>query len=97
MRQFLLLMHGDTTSAEDGDAWGPYLAGLRASGHFDGGSSIGPGHGYRNAGGPAADAGDLVGYLIVRAVDAESARSFLNGNPVYEAGGTVEIRDLIED
>jgi hypothetical protein len=38
-----------------------------------------------------------VGYLIVHAADAQAATSFLDGNPVYEAGGTVEIRELLED
>lgn len=96
MVRFLLLMHGDTTADEDAAAWGPYLSGLRQSGGFDGGSSIGPGQGHRKHGSPAP-AANLVGYLLVHAADAEVAKSFLDGNPAYEAGGTVEIRELIED
>lgn len=29
--------------------------------------------------------------------DLEHAREYLDGNPVYEAGGTVEIRELPRD
>ena len=46
MNDYLLLMHEDAADAgiaNDGARWGAYLASLRASGGFDGGSSIGPG------------------------------------------------------
>jgi hypothetical protein len=33
-------------------------------------------------------------YFKVRAKDLEHAREFLVGNPIYEAGGTIEIREL---
>jgi hypothetical protein len=36
----------------------------------------------------------ICGYLRVRAENADVARRFLVGNPVYEAVGTVEIREL---
>jgi hypothetical protein len=36
----------------------------------------------------------LSGYIRVRAASLEDARRFVVGNPVYEAGGTVEIREL---
>ena len=39
-------------------------------------------------------ANDLSGFIRVRAISLESAKQFLAGNPVYEAGGTVEIREL---
>lgn len=90
-------MHDDTTAAEDSEAWGPYLSRLRRTEQFDGGSSIGVGSGHRKDGVAAPCAEQLVGYLMVRAVDVDAARSFLAGNPVYEAGGTVEIRELVED
>jgi hypothetical protein len=97
MRRFLLLMHDDTTVAENIEAWGPYLSRLRQSGQFDGGSSIAVGIGHRKHGRPSPSTDHLVGYLIVHADDEARARRFLNGNPVYEAGGTVEVRQLIED
>ncbi len=97
MARFLLLMHQDSIAEEDPADWEPYLSKLRESKQFEGGSSIGGGSGYRRDGVPATTTDHLVGYLIVRAAGAEAARSFLDGNPVYEAGGTVEIRELIED
>jgi hypothetical protein len=97
MRRFLLLMHDDTTVAEDSEAWGPYLSRLRGSEQFDGGSSIGVGSAHQKDGVPGPSGAHLVGYLLVRAADVTAARLLLDGNPVYEAGGTVEIRELVED
>ena len=37
---------------------------------------------------------ELTGFVRVRAASLEEAKRFLVGNPVYEAGGTVEIREL---
>ena len=39
----------------------------------------------------------LNGHIRVRAEGLESARTFLIGNPVYEAGGTVEIHELLAE
>jgi hypothetical protein len=97
VRRFILLMHQDTMTTEDADAWGTYLLRLRASGLFDGGSSIGQGTCLRREAEPSPANDQIVGYLLVRAEDLNAARSYLDGNPVYEAGGTVEIRELVED
>ncbi|MBI5939211.1 MAG: hypothetical protein HY859_02165 [Caulobacterales bacterium] len=94
---FLFLMHGDLTSPEDAEAWGPYLAGLRARGLFDGGSGVGQGVCRRRNGDPAAVSSHITGYIRVRANDLDQAVELLAGNPVYEAGGTVEIRELPRD
>lgn len=91
---FLLLMHGDTTSPVDEAAWGAYFARLRAAGVFEGGSAIGGGACVRKAGAPAALAGQLTGYLRLTADDLAHAQGFVTGNPVYEAGGTIELRAL---
>lgn len=37
---------------------------------------------------------DLSGFIRVRATNLEEVKALLTGNPVYEAGGTVEIREL---
>jgi len=42
----------------------------------------------------ASAVGGLSGFVRVRASSFEEAKEFLNGNPVFEAGGTVEIREL---
>lgn len=93
MPDFLLLMHGDMTAPVDGAAWGPYFARLRAAGAFEGGSAIGGGAAYRKSGAPAA-LSPVEGFIRVSAPSLEAARTFLAGNPVYESGGTIEIREL---
>ena len=92
MADFILFMHGDA-SEPVGD-WDPYLQTLRASGRFQGGSAIGDGVCARKAGAAAATSDQLTGFIRVEADGLEHVRSFLTGNPVYEAGGTVEIREL---
>jgi hypothetical protein len=39
----------------------------------------------------------LNGYIRVAAQNLEAAQALVIGNPVYEAGGTVEIRELPRD
>ncbi len=94
MRDFILLMHDDTVSTPADDAWPAYLSALRDRGAFDGGSSIGIGETFRKAGMAGAASAHLTGYIRVRAETLESARRLLAGNPVFECGGTVEIREL---
>ena len=95
MADFLLLMHDDATAPEAG--WDAYFQRLHQSGAFQGGSSIGGGATFRKTGTPASAALHLVGFVRVRADDLDAARAWLEGNPVYEAGGTVELRALPED
>jgi hypothetical protein len=100
MTDFLLLMHSDVSDdnlAEDAELWSAYLNALRAAGQFDGGSSIGTGRCFRKAGTVAPRTDQLSGYIRIRAADIDDARRFLDGNPVFEAGGTVEIRELLRD
>lgn len=95
MQDFIFFMHDDATGSE-GD-WGPYLADLGRKGVFDGGSSIGGGLCARKSGDSRDAADHIVGYIRIRAASLEDARTLLQGNPVYEAGGTVEIRELPRD
>ena len=97
MGDFILLMHSDTQAPESGEAWERYLTELRASGAFDGGSAIGEGLAVRKSGTAGTVSRHITGYLRVRAVDIEDAKRFLPGNPVFEHGGTVEIRALPND
>lgn len=97
MNDYLLLMHADATdpdAADDDAAWIRYLDALRAGGGFDGGSAIGRGERHRRGTAPRPAEPGPSGYLRVRAASLEDARRYLQGNPVYEAGGTVEIREL---
>ena len=94
MAEFLLLMHDDAVRETAVADWGPYIAGLQASGAMLGGSAVGGGTSARKAGTPAPLSAGIVGYLKVAAPDLAAAQALLGGNPVYEAGGTVEIREL---
>lgn len=96
MKEFILLMHGDTTGPDSDAAWAAYFQHLHQSGRFDGGSSIAAGQSYRQQGAPAL-AVPLTGFIRLRAADLAEAETFLPGNPVYAAGGTVEIRELPRD
>jgi hypothetical protein len=97
MTDFILLMHNDSTTPLSPEMWSPYLASLQARGIFDGGSAIGPGATFRKEGVPGDTSAHLGGYLRVRAADLTAARAYLTGNPVFESGGTVEIRELPRD
>ena len=100
MNEYMLLMHDDVThlaDSEDGAMWGSYLSKLRRSGQLDGGSSIGNGESLR-LGHPTVTADTTItGFMRIRAKDLAEAKCFLKGNPVYEAGGTVQIRELTQD
>lgn len=100
MNDYLLLMHDDALQASEAQsepAWTRYLDSLRRSGRFDGGSAIGLGACHRRSDPPAPLSASLTGYLRVQAESLEEAKRFLAGNPVYEAGGSVEIRELPRD
>jgi len=97
MPDFLLLMHNDTSSPEDSRLWERYLTGLRTAGALIGGNSIGNGAAVRRFATPAPLSAHLTGFMRIRAADIEGAKRLVDGNPVLEAGGTVEIRELPED
>lgn len=97
MPDFLLLMRHDVedrAAADDGAAWGAYLSRLRGSGALRGGSAVGPGLAWRKASAPQPARLGIEGYLLVEAASLADAQRLLEGNPNYEAGGTVEIREL---
>jgi hypothetical protein len=92
---YVLLMHDD--AAPGPQDWEPYFKRLRASGAFQGGSAIGAGECVRKNGETPPITAHLGGYIRITAQNLDDARTFLEGNPVYEAGGTVEIRKLPRD
>lgn len=97
MLDYIFLMHNDSSPSQgDGgeDLWGPYIAKLKARGCFEGGSSIGAGLCVNRAQVSVEVSSRLVGFIKVRAESLEGARELVAGNPVFEAGGTVEIREL---
>jgi hypothetical protein len=92
MPEYIFLMHDDGPADEQD--WQPYLHKLQQSGCFQGGSAIGEGVCIRKTGSSAAMTAHLAGFIRVEADSLAAAKSLLSGNPVYEAGGTVEIREL---
>ena len=92
MPDYILLMHTGTKA--DDALWTPYLAKLRAAGCFQGGSAFGGGVCATKSGTAPEITQHLGGYVKIKANDLEHATQLLAGNPVYEAGGIVEIREL---
>jgi hypothetical protein len=92
MPSYIFFMHDDVL--DEGNDWGPYLTKLKASGFFEGGSAIGDGVCVRKSGQLPSLTAHLAGYIRVKADDLNHAESMLAGNPHFESGGTVEIREL---
>ncbi len=92
MADFIFLMH----EAEPADpaAWEAYVGELNAKGVLRGGSAIGRGVSLKKAGHAPPISHDIVGYLRVEVEDMAAAQALLIGNPVYEAGGAIEVREL---
>ncbi len=91
MPEYIFLMHDD--GHDDDDEWTPYLSTLKKRGSFEGGSAIGNGICVRKSG-TVPSLTHLAGYIRVRAVNLDHAKTMLAGNPHFESGGTVEIREL---
>src|ERR1700738_286342 len=92
MAEYIFLMHED--AGADEKRWEPYLRKLKQGGFFQGGSAIGNGICARKSGAPVSVTEHLTGFIRVDADSLDQAKSLLMGNPVFEAGGTVEIREL---
>ncbi|MEM7327316.1 MAG: hypothetical protein AAF437_01175 [Pseudomonadota bacterium] len=96
MAEFLFLMHADTRKPVSEDRWRKYIETLVSMGAMRAGSAVGNGRSFRGSGRPAKVSDDIVGYLKIEAETFDHAETMLAGNPVFEAGGTVEIRALPE-
>jgi hypothetical protein len=99
LKEFIVLIHDDAIDnvlANAPQAWENYLQSLQASGCFSGGSAIGNGDTFRKRVLAKATSG-LNGFLRLRCIDLAKARALLEGNPAFEAGATVEIRELPQD
>lgn len=97
MNDYILLMHDDVPEAgrqASASGWEAYIGTLAASGQFGGGSTVGDGFCVRKDGATKPISSAINGYIRVQAKSLEDAKKFLVGNPNFEAGGTVEIREL---
>ena len=93
MGDYIFFMHDDAASEELGD-WDAYLQTLKQNDVFDSGSAIGDGVCMRKGATAPSITTHLAGYIRVTGATMDEAKSFLVGNPHFEAGGTVEIREL---
>ena len=96
MNDYILLMHNDVPGQHRrrDEEWDAYFTKLRTAGAFQGGSAIGDGLCVSKAGLPRQITQHISGYIRIQAASLSAARKMVEGNPVYEAGGTVEIREL---
>lgn len=98
MNDYILFMHRHPSDGRPGrgsSAWAAYFAKLEQAGAFQGGSAIGGGVCVSKSTSPAPDiTPHLSGYIHLQAESLSHARDLVFGNPVFEAGGTVEIREL---
>jgi len=91
MADYVMLMTGSESAGD----WDTYIEKLVASGKFRGGSSLG--NGVATARGHADEASEITGYMRFSADSIEEVRALLSGNPLYEAGGRVEILEEVPD
>ena len=96
MNGYIFFMHDDAPREDrhPDHKWNDYFAKLCGAGAFEGGSAIVDGICASKSSTPPAVTRQISGYIRVRAEDLNAARELVIGNPVYEAGGTVEIREL---
>jgi len=92
MADYIFLMHDDADVSDH--MWEPYILHLQERGVFQGGSTVGDGLCARKDGAARLVTEHLTGYIRITADSMEQAKSLLIGNPQFEAGGTVEIREL---
>lgn len=90
MADYMFLMHGEDAVGD----WGPYIESLVAKGVMRGGSAMGGGICVSKTGAAPEITAHIGGYVKVEANSLDAAKALLAGNPVYEAGGVVEIREL---
>jgi len=99
MKDYILFMHDDAPGERDARSqeWAAYFAKLRDAAALQGGSAIGDGVCASKSASPRDITRHISGYIRIQAADVSRARELVVGNPVFEAGGTVEIRELPRD
>ena len=89
MAEFMMIMKGNAAT----DDWQPYIEKLIATGFFRGGSAFGKGLCVTSTG--VGEDCIATGYMRFEADSMDDVQSLLDGNPVLETGGAVEIHELI--
>lgn len=91
MPQYVMVMMG---AASSGD-WDNYIGVLVNSGCFTGGSSLG--NGISVSKNEADRECQITGYMRFSAQNIDEARKLVAGNPLFEAGGRIELLEEIPD
>ena len=91
MPDYVMVMMGP---ASKGD-WDTYIEKLIASGKFRGGSSLGSGVSLHR--GKADGECMITGFMRFSAESLEEVKALVAGNPLYEAGGRIEVLEEIPD
>jgi hypothetical protein len=96
MKDYILFMHNDAPDKRYNreEEWIAYIANLERAGVFQGGSAIGDGLTVSKSPAVRGVTQHIAGYIRIQAESLEHVRELIVGNPVFEAGGTVEIREL---
>ena len=94
MPDHLMLMHNDPPKAASDDDWATYIKALAKTGKLRGRSAIGGGISRRKSGIAPSITAHLGGFITIEADSLADAEALLAGNPVFENGGTVELREL---
>ncbi len=103
MAKYLFVYHGGShpeTEEEVAavmDAWGSWLGGLGAA-VVDGGNPVGKSSTVKPDGSVSGDGGanPVSGYGIFDASDRDDAIAKAKGCPILQAGGSVELADIID-
>lgn len=92
MTQYLLLIHGNATSAAQPEEWEAFFSAARASGLFQGGSALGA---RETLGDPSAMPTDqLVGFMQFKTDDRAKLLELLEQHPVLKHGGSAELCEM---
>jgi len=94
MHDYLMLIHNDPVRSYRESDWEAYIQTLVKSGTFRGSGVIGSGVCRRKSGTAPPITARIGSYIRLHAESLAEVESLLAGNPVFENGGTVELREL---
>ena len=93
MTQYLLLIHGNTTSESAPEEWDSFFTAASESGLFKGGSEIGDRICLGNNE-PEKTSAHIVGFMRFDSDDRKKIEDLLAIHPVVLRGGTVELCEM---
>jgi hypothetical protein len=94
MPDYLMLMHNDPVRSSRESDWEAYIQTLVKSGTYRGMGAIGSGVCRRKSGTAPPITARIGSYIRLKVESLAEVEALLAGNPVFENGGTVELREL---